>query len=676
MDPVDPADPPALTVPFLGDEPISGLETPDIRQILQSHLVKQQNSPGLGINNYTIEKNPFDLDSFGKPTMAKFCLDRHTAGTNGYSYFVYTLKLNYIPKEEGGYTFGPAVFKGKIFAGVDQSGRGIGKAIFAVGSASTVRVIPPPEEGRPASYIGAIGASLNVEALLDTQTCNVGDPLKLTLAISGDFNIQNIYPPPITAQADLARNFRIYEDTVQTVTKDGKKEYVYTIRPTRAGTFELPPIEVSYYDSKERTYKTVKTEPIPVRANEVAEVKIEDIIDTATNRVTLGNKPALDIFVPAPVNMTPSGAEPHSITPGKWYVIFAFLGPMAYFLVIGTQYVRKRMARVKRTERRRNAFKRACSLLRNAEKMADHEPEHARVALCTALRKYPADRFDTTEASLTPADARKALHDNGINVDLTDRFCEILERNFDAGYMQERQEHDVARDCTEVHEIIKKVENYLSSKGQRHKGTKFRSGSHYNRVLFLLCAYVPLCLCASSASADNTLERQFIWDEANSQMSSARTQEEFLLAAETYQKLIDMGTSNGPLFYNLGTALLMAKRYDDAMNAFLRAERYMGSNWDIKHNMLIAAAGKERNETVSLPWYRIPMFWHFGMAASTRMIISICAFTALWLSLILRALGSRRLCRPLMILSLIVLAMFGSSVLATIHQETKSEIGE
>ena len=681
VDPIDPTDPPTLTVPFLNYEPIPGLETPDIRQILQKHLVKQRNSPGLTINNYTIEKNPFDFDSmfdfdsFGKPTMAKFYFDKYVTEINGYSYFVYTLKLNYIPKEEGSYTFGPVVFKGKIFAGVDQSGRGIGKSIFAVGPACTVRVVPPPEEGRPASYIGAIGASLTVEALLDTQTCNVGDPLKLTLAISGDINMQNIYPPPLNAQANLTRDFRIYEDSVQTVTKDGKKEYVYTIRPTKAGTLELPPIEVSYYDSKERTYKTVKTEPIPVKANEVVEVKIGDIIDTATNRVTLGSKPAsLDIFVPAPLNVDPSGAEPHSITPSKWHVIFASLGPMAYFLVIGILCVKKRATRIKRTERRRNALKRAYSLLRNAENMADHEPENARMTLCTAFRKYLADRFDATGVSLTPADARNVLHDNGIAVDLTNRFCEILKRNFDAGYTEEGPKaHDLAKDCQVASEVIREVENCSNSKAQRHRGTKVQIGNYRKISLIFLCAFVPLCLCASVVSADNVLERQFIWNEANSRMASAGTQEDFLLAAEVYRKLLDTGVRNGPLFYNLGTALLMAKRYDDAMNAFLRAERYMGSSWDIKRNMLIAAAGEERDKTVSLPWYRVPMFWHFGLAVSTRMTISVCAFTAFWLSLILRSLDSRRLYRPLMILSLIVLVMFGSSVLTTIHQESKSE---
>lgn len=188
----------------------------------------------------------------------------------------------------------------------------------------------------------------------------------------------------------------------------------------------------------------------------------------------------------------------------------------------------------------------------------------------------------------------------------------------------------------------------------------------------LFCLLV-LFLCAPTLYADNVFERQFIWNEANSKMASAGTQEDFLLAAEVYRKFLDTGVRNGPLFYNLGTALLMAKRYDDAMNAFLRAERYMGSSWDIKRNMLIAAAGEEKDETVSLPWYRVPMFWHFGLAVSTRMTISVYAFMAFWLSLILRSLDSRRLYRPLMILSLIVLVMFGSSVLTTLESEARDQ---
>ena len=173
--------------------------------------------------------------------------------------------------------------------------------------------------------------------------------------------------------------------------------------------------------------------------------------------------------------------------------------------------------------------------------------------------------------------------------------------------------------------------------------------------------------------ADDAAERQFVWNEANSIMASAEAPEEFLVAAQTYQKLIEIGVQNGPLFYNLGTAMLMAERYDEALNALLRAERYMGSNWDIRRNMLMAKAGKKENQTVSLAWYRLPLFWHYGLSCTSRLNIIVCAFAVFWIGMLFRIWGGYRFFVRIMVVSLTVLILFGSSVATSIHQEREAD---
>jgi len=181
-------------------------------------------------------------------------------------------------------------------------------------------------------------------------------------------------------------------------------------------------------------------------------------------------------------------------------------------------------------------------------------------------------------------------------------------------------------------------------------------------------------ICVSVACADNPLEWRFIWNEANSRMAAARTEDDFHLAGEAYRKLLHAGVRNGPLFYNLGTALLKAERYDEAIAALLRAERYMGTTPDIRRNMLIALARRNKDETVALPWYRFPLFWHYGLAVSTRVNITVLAFAALWVSFVLRVLGFRRVFRRMMNLSLVAVIVFGSSAATSLHQEVESEI--
>lgn len=465
-DPLDPGDPPTLTVAFLDVKPIDGLEPPDINRLLQKHLVSQRKQPGFAVNNYTLRNDPsifnsmFNFDDFMNVRKAKFIFDRHEVEKNGRAYFEYRLSLLYVPKEEGNYTFGPAEYKGKTVVKVDAGGHITSKHIFAIGPAYTVRVVPPPEEGRPPSFIGAIGTNLTVEASLDTQTCNVGDPLTLTLSVSGDFSVANIYPPTLSMQADITRNFRIYEDTVQSVTKDNGKEYVYTIRPIRSGTIELPPIEVSYYDAAERRYRTVRTKPIPVRANEIVEIAEVNIIDTSTNRVTLGAGPASDdILVPAPVNMDISGAGPDSLEPRKWHLIMALLGPLSCLLSFTIRSVRRYTVRNETAVRQRKAAERARDRLSQAAKPIPRSSATVPRAIFDALMGYLADRFDVPEAGLTPADAERLLREKVKEPELAERFCKVLERNFNTGYVEKRSvEYDLSEDIRNALAILKEVD--------------------------------------------------------------------------------------------------------------------------------------------------------------------------------------------------------------------------
>lgn len=188
----------------------------------------------------------------------------------------------------------------------------------------------------------------------------------------------------------------------------------------------------------------------------------------------------------------------------------------------------------------------------------------------------------------------------------------------------------------------------------------------------LFCGLVAVLL-GLVARGEDAVERKFLLDEANQKMSSARAPREFALAAATYQKLVDTGVRSGPVFYNLGTAYLLAEKHDDAVKNLLRAERYMGGNWDIRRNLLIAMAGGSRDRDVSLPWYRSLLFWHFGLPCSVRWGITVTAFSAFWLGLAIRTMGFRRLAKPVVLISFLVFMVFGSSVATSLHQEQAAE---
>lgn len=178
-------------------------------------------------------------------------------------------------------------------------------------------------------------------------------------------------------------------------------------------------------------------------------------------------------------------------------------------------------------------------------------------------------------------------------------------------------------------------------------------------------------LCLTSFALDAS-ERLFIWNEANAVMQNAKTPPDYLRAASIYQRLVDDGVRNGPLFYNIGTALLLAERYELAFNAFERAERYLGRQTDIDQNLKIALAKKTKSTTAVLPWYRLAAFWHFYLSCPQRIYIASGAFLVFWLALCLRRTGVKRITNAIALFSLVVFVVFASSAAASWQMENSS----
>jgi tetratricopeptide (TPR) repeat protein len=131
---------------------------------------------------------------------------------------------------------------------------------------STVIVaIDPPASGRPADYGGAVG-KLRVAAKIDTVGSRVGDPMTLTVRVSGTGNVK-LFPRP-TVGLDWANIVKGDERVqVDTTTRKiaGAKEFDWVLTPKVAGELDLPPIRYTYFNPETRRYETASTDPAHVR---------------------------------------------------------------------------------------------------------------------------------------------------------------------------------------------------------------------------------------------------------------------------------------------------------------------------------------------------------------------------------------------------------------------------
>ncbi|MCL2502209.1 MAG: BatD family protein [Bacteroidales bacterium] len=131
--------------------------------------------------------------------------------------------------------------------------------------AQTVHVRPLPD-GAPASFTGAVGSySLSVAA--DRDSLNAHDAVSIMVRISGEGNINMIEAPKL----NFPINFEVYDTRTTDNSRSrgntisGTKQFEYPVIPRSAGTFTLDPVEFSYWDITQRSYVTLRSQPLTLR---------------------------------------------------------------------------------------------------------------------------------------------------------------------------------------------------------------------------------------------------------------------------------------------------------------------------------------------------------------------------------------------------------------------------
>jgi hypothetical protein len=125
---------------------------------------------------------------------------------------------------------------------------------------STIIVaVEPPRTGRPGDFSGAVG-SLRVAARLDTSVARVGDPVVLTVNVSGTGNVK-LFPRPAVSipWATLVNGderVRVDETSRRIA---GSKEFDWVLTPRLAGELDLPPIRYPYFNPDSRRYEVAST---------------------------------------------------------------------------------------------------------------------------------------------------------------------------------------------------------------------------------------------------------------------------------------------------------------------------------------------------------------------------------------------------------------------------------
>ena len=131
--------------------------------------------------------------------------------------------------------------------------------------AKSITVKPLPEDGKPASFTGAVG-NFDFKVKPSKQEIKSGESLDLEISVSGNGNLKLFNLP----KPEFPSAFEVFDpqhqEQVQTPLSGmtGKISDTYTIVPQVKGKYTVKPIEFSYFDLVTKTYKTVTSEAVEI----------------------------------------------------------------------------------------------------------------------------------------------------------------------------------------------------------------------------------------------------------------------------------------------------------------------------------------------------------------------------------------------------------------------------
>lgn len=425
--PRQPWQPPQLQIPWAEGDLKGFLSPQTLETWLTGFLVKTQRG-GFAINNYTGGRDVFSMSFASVPLQFSSTprrMKRFDALGNETTYWEYRFTRTLLPQEFGHYSFGPVTLKGALPVVDPNVPDGVvWKKLYALAKPVTVTVTDVPQENRPADYIGAFGV-LRWDVNLTPQKAKVGDPLTLTLCLSGEGSMANVRPLDLSVNPDVAANFRVHMPPTEEV-NERSCIFTYTIRPQRSGEMVFPPISVSVFDVSTERFVSLQSLPIPL------EIADSETVQSAT---LFGNVPSDAGKVQIAegglfANKTALSETLPPITFSQWAAVVSLLAGGYAMIAVGVLLLRCQWANPKQ-QRRRGALNRAKSRLSGISSVLRKKDTANLVDLSNELQGvffgYIADKRDSTDQGMTTSDACQKLSENRVPETLVSAIRTVLE---------------------------------------------------------------------------------------------------------------------------------------------------------------------------------------------------------------------------------------------------------
>jgi hypothetical protein len=282
-----------------------------------------------------------------------------------------------------------------------------------------VTVKPLPAEGKPDGFSGAVGR-FDFQVSAQPLEAHPGDPITLSMVISGNGNFDRVMSPPLPANG----LFRLFGEPVRKQENNAIR-FEQVVSPRTADAKEIPAIAFSFFDTQSGQYRAVSSKPIPITV-------------TATSNSTAQVFAAKDsIVLPPPETPFATESDLQRITvrlKHLWLLIKPWLWTIPVTLALGSalllgQRLRRNrqsdMAKVRRQKAPRAARKALCAA-EQARRRGDAAAFYD--SLWNALADYFGHRLNFPPGDVTSSTVLQTMGRAGFDPEKINLLRTIFER--------------------------------------------------------------------------------------------------------------------------------------------------------------------------------------------------------------------------------------------------------
>jgi hypothetical protein len=371
---------------------------------------------GANVRRANISMPALEGNTFHVYTLENSPNSQQTQELAGKRFNTLRLRRVLVPKSAGTVQLEPATltFEGVVRKEVGRNifnprvPRPVYRKFVIPSNEATLEVRELPETGRPKGFAGHIG-EYQVTASAAPLTVNVGDPITLTVTLSGPPYLEHIRFPSLSNQATLTKDFQVPSEITEGEVSGNFKIFTQTIRAERQDVKEIPPIELPYFDSEAGAYVIARSKPIQITVNTTNVVTAQDaeglgpvLVGSSQVEASLQgighNYESLDSLVDQHFDFFQWLTKPGTV---------GLLGvpPAVYFtLLLLSGARRRRMA----DPQRLRARKALGELRRNLQGAAEA------TAVLEAFRGYLGGKLSAVSGALTFKDVSEPLRDAGV----------------------------------------------------------------------------------------------------------------------------------------------------------------------------------------------------------------------------------------------------------------------